>query len=227
MLGTLINSLAIIVGTILGLFFKNSINKKLSNTVMQALALCILFIGIDGSLKVNNLLVVIICMASGALIGETIDIDHRLNSLGDKIQSKFKNRNSNISEGFVTATLLFCVGAMAIVGALDSGLRNDYNILISKSILDGISSIIFSSTLGIGVALSAISVLIYQGGITIFATFLSPLLSEAVIGNMTCCGSLLIIGLGLNILGCTKIKISNLLPAVFLPIIADLVVKLF
>ena len=163
----------------------------------------------------------IICIAVGALVGEIIDIDRALSKLGDYFESKVKKSDNkvSISEGFVTASLLFCVGAMALVGSLESGLKGDYTTLFAKSILDGISSIIFASTLGIGVLLSVGTVFIYQGGITLCAGFLSGMLSTDVITNMSAVGSLLIIGLGLNILGVTKIKVANLLPGVFIPII--------
>jgi uncharacterized protein len=226
MLGTIVNFLAIVGGALIGLFLKGGIPEKISNTVMQAISLCILYIGISGAFKVENMLVVIICMSIGAVVGEFIDIDNMLKRLGDWLQSKFKNSESKISEGFVSASLIYCVGAMAIVGSLESGLQGKHDILISKSIIDGVSAIIFSSTLGIGVMFSGVSVLIYQGLITICASFLSPVLLPAVIANMTACGSLIIIGLGLNILGVTKIKVANLLPAIFLPILAPFILKL-
>jgi uncharacterized protein len=226
MLGTVVNFLAIVGGALLGLFLKGGIPEKVSNTVMQAISLCILYIGISGAFKVENMLVVIISMSIGAVIGEFADLDNMLKKLGDWLQGKFKNSESKISEGFVSASLIYCVGAMAIVGSLESGLQGKHDILFSKSILDGVSAIIFSSTLGIGVMFSGVSVLIYQGLITLCAAFLSPVLSTVVIANMTACGSLIIIGLGLNILGVTKIKVANLLPAIFLPILAPFVMKL-
>lgn len=226
MLGTIVNFLAIVGGAIIGLFLKGGIPEKVSNTVMNGIALCILYIGISGAFKVENMLVVIICMSLGAVVGEYIDLDNMLKKLGDWLQSKFKNSESKISEGFVSASLLYCVGAMAIVGSLESGLQGKHDILFSKSILDGISAIIFSSTLGIGVMLSGVSVFIYQGIITLCASFLSPVLSTSVVANMTACGSLIIVGLGLNLLGVTKIKVANLLPAIFLPILAPFVIQL-
>ena len=171
------------------------------------------YIGVSGALKGENTIVMIISIALGGLIGELIDIDSKLENLGNKIE-KMVNKNGStvsIAEGFVASTLLFCVGAMAIVGALESGLNNNYSTLLAKSILDGISSIIFSSTLGIGVILSSVSVLLYQGSITLAAGMLSNMLNDAAITNITAVGSLLIIGLGLNILGISKIKVSYLL----------------
>ncbi len=227
MLGTLVNFAAILVGSFVGLFLRGGISERFSNTIMQGVALCVFFIGIEGALKVDNLLLVIICIAIGALMGEVIDIDKKFKQLGDKLESKFKNSKSKISEGFVNASLLFCVGAMAILGSLESGLRGKHDILFSKSILDGVISIMFSSTLGIGVAFSSFAVLLYQGTITIGSHFLSPFLTESVVNNMDAAGSLIIIGLGLNMLGVTKIKVANLLPAIFLPILAQVIINIF
>lgn len=222
MLGTVVNCLAIIVGCIVGIFIKDRMTEKISQTIMNALSLCVLYIGVSGSLECEDTMVMIICIAIGALIGELIDIDKWIIKLGDKIEERFKKDNSNqlsISQGFVSASLLFCVGAMAIVGSLQSGLSNNHEILFAKSIIDGISSIIFATTLGIGVMFSSIAVFIYQGVITLGASFLSGVLSESVINMMSSTGSLLIIGLAFNMLKVTNIKVANLLPAVFLPII--------
>lgn len=224
MLGTIVNSLAIVIGAFIGLFLKGSINKKVSDTIMNGLALCVIYIGISGTLKGNNTIIMIISIALGGFIGEIIDIDKKLELLGQKIEKRFNKNGEKISvaQGFVSATLLFCVGSMAIVGSLESGLNGNHSTLYAKSILDGISSIIFASTLGIGVMLSAIIVFIYQGSITLVASFLSMFLNEVVINNMTAVGSLLIVGLGLNILGITKIKVSNLLPAIVIVVLLNL-----
>jgi uncharacterized protein len=219
MLGTIVNFFAIILGGFVGFLLKGGIPKKVSDTVMHGLSLCVLFIGISGSLKATNGLLVIFSIAIGAVIGELIDIDNLFKRLGDYIECKFKGKFGKVSEGFVSASLLYCVGAMAILGSLESGLTGKHEILFSKSILDGVSSIIFASTLGIGVLFSSLSVLVYQGIITMGAFVLSPLLVTEVVHNMDATGSLLIIGLGLNMLNITKIKVANLLPAVFIPII--------
>ena len=218
------NCLAIIGGCILGLFINGKVGKKVSTSVMNGLGLCTLYIGISGSLKCEDPIQMIVSIAAGAFIGEVIDIDKWFTKLGDYFEKKIKKRDENISisEGFVTSSLLFCVGAMAIVGSLESGLSGDNTTLYAKSVLDGVSSIIFSSTLGIGVILSVFTVLIYQGSITLAASMLSGILSTTVITNMSVIGSVIIIGLGLNILGVTKIKVANLLPAIFIPIIFGL-----
>ncbi|AWK52462.1 DUF554 domain-containing protein [Clostridium beijerinckii] len=229
MLGTIVNALAIIGGCLIGLIVKGRLTEKISSTIMNGLALCVLYIGISGALKGNDTLQMIICIAIGALIGEIIDIDKRLNNLGDIIEKKINSKRSSssnekisISEGFVTSSLLFCVGAMAVVGSLESGLQGNHATLFAKSILDGVSSIIFASSLGIGVILSSIAVLVYQGLITLLAGGLSTVLNDTVISNMSAVGSLLIIGLGFNMLGISKIKVANLLPAIFIPIIFGL-----
>lgn len=222
MLGTIVNSIAVIVGCLVGLVVKGRLTEKISTTIMNGLALCTLYIGISGALNGGDTLIMIISVAIGALLGEIIDIDKWLNKLGYYLESKFKGKKENnisIAEGFITSSLLFCVGAMAIVGSLESGLKGNHDTLFTKSILDGISSIIFTSSLGIGVIFSAVTVLVYQGAITLGAGLLSGVLSITVITNMSAVGGLLIIGLGLNMLGITKVKIANLLPAIFLPIL--------
>lgn len=230
MLGTIVNALAVIGGCIIGLIVKEKLTEKMSNTIMSGLALCVLYIGISGALKGQDTLIIIICIAVGALIGEIIDIDKRLNDLGNFIENKInlkkKNKDSekiSISEGFVTSSLLFCVGAMAVVGSLESGLQGNHSTLFAKSILDGVSSIIFASSLGIGVMLSSVAILVYQGSITLLAGCLSSVLTDTVIGNMSAIGSILIMGLGTNMIGASKIKVANLLPAIFLPMIIYLV----
>lgn len=224
MLGTIVNCLAIIIGSIIGLTIKGKISNKVRVTIMNGLGLCTLYIGLSGALEGKNTLIMIISIALGALIGELIDIDGKLTNLGEMIERKTNKGNNSLSiaDGFVTATLLFCVGAMAIVGSLESGLSNNHSTLFAKSILDGISSIIFSSSLGIGVILSSISVFIYQGIMTFGASLLSNILSDVAISNMSAVGSLLIVGLSFNILNITKMKISNLLPSMLIAVLLSL-----
>lgn len=232
MLGTIANAAAIIIGSLIGIVLKGGIPKKISNTIMQGLALCILFIGISGAISGasgarNGVeLVIIISIALGAIIGEALDIDNFFKKLGDNLESKFKGKDSKISEGFVTASLLFCVGAMAVMGSLQSGLEGKHDILFAKSIIDGITSIIFASTIGIGVAFSAAAVFVYQGIMTLASSFLKDLLIQPLIFEMKAVGSLLIMGLGLNMLGVSKIKVANLLPAVFMPILYQIILNL-
>lgn len=220
MLGTLINVSAILLGTLAGCLLRKGLPKRLGETIMQGLGLCVILIGITGAIQTADTLCVIISVALGGLLGALINIEKRLDFLGAKAQSLFdKNgQGSSFGKAFVTATLIYCVGAMAIVGSLDSGLRADHTTLIAKSLLDGISAVVFASTLGPGVGLSALAVLIYQGGITLLARVLSPVLSPQVINEMSAVGGLLIIGIGLNMLYDKHIQVGNLLPAIFLPI---------
>lgn len=240
--GTLVNAAAILVGSLLGMLLtwlaghfstllpaeSTLLAERLKTIIMQGVALCVMYLGISGCLEGNNSLIAILSMVLGALIGELLDLDKRMRSLGDWVQKRTEHLVTNggqasISEGFVTASLLFCVGAMAIVGALQDGLTGDHSTLFAKSLLDGISSIVFGASLGLGVAFSAVAILLYQGSISLMASFLQPYLGDAVIAEMTCVGSLLIVALSLNMLGLTKIKVMNLVPAIFLPILLCLV----
>lgn len=226
MVATLVNCGVIIVGCIIGLFIKGGIPERFNKIIMNGLALCAMFIGFSGALEGNNTIITIVSMAVGALIGELINIDKWLNKLGETIQKKLDKGNgkeSRIAEGFVNASLLFCVGAMSIVGALQAGLSGNYDTIYAKTVLDGVSSIIFSASMGIGVIFSSVTVLLYQGGITLCASFLSGILSQAVIAEMTAVGSLMIVGLGLNLLEVTDIKIANLLPGILVPVVLGLI----
>lgn len=221
MLGTIVNTAAVLIGASIGLLIKKGIPKRLGDSLMKALALCTIYIGVSGAFKGENTLVMIISMVLGTLIGEGIDIDKHVNSGVRKIEAKFsrgKSENS-IAQGFITSSLLFCIGSMTIVGAMNAGLLGDNTMLYTKSTLDFCSSIIFASTLGIGVLFSAAFVLVYQGGLTLLAIAAAPLLSNTVINEMTCVGSLVIIATGFNLLGATKLKLMNYIPAMFLPII--------
>ena len=222
MLGTIVNTIAVIVGAGIGIFFKKGIPEKLSDTMMKGLGLCTLFLGISGSLDGQNSLILIISIVVGALIGEGIDLDARLNQLGNWLENKFKSKDGSkvsIAEGFVSASLLFCVGAMTIVGSLQSGLQGNHEMLFNKSMLDFVAAIIFASTMGVGVMVSAAFVFVYQGAITMLAQWVAPVLSDVVIAEMNCVGSVIIMGLALNMLGITKLKVMNYVPAIFIPII--------
>ena len=236
--GTIVNALAVIAGSgavlIIKALFGKAIERSRSNgngnsffdrisaladPVMKALGLCVLVIGISGTLKGENTLVMIISMVIGTAIGTLLDLDAGINKLGKWIEDRTKGRFGNVTEGFVSASLLFCVGAMTVLGSLDSGLRLDHSTLYTKSILDFCASAIFASTMGIGVMFSSAFVFVYQGAITLFAQWLAPFLSVTAVNEMTAVGSVLIIGLALNVLGLTKLKTMNALPAVFLPIL--------
>lgn len=219
MIGVIANTFCVIIGSFLGILLKKCIPEKLSDTLMKTIGLCTIFIGVKGSLQGENTLVVIISLVMGIIIGELLKLDDLLNLGTKKLEEKFSKENNNFSSGFISATLLFCVGSMTIVGSLDAGLRGDNSILFSKSVLDFISSIILSSTFGFSVIISSVSVFIIQGGIVLLSHIISPILSTSVVNEITCVGSILIIALSLNLLNLTKFKIVNYLPAVFMPLV--------
>ena len=211
--GALINAVVIIICGGMGVLLKGRINKSISETITRALGLCVCIIGISGALN-GDLMLLVVSLMLGALTGELLKIDERLNNLGKNLQDRLTKGDgqSSFAEGFVTATLLFCVGAMAVVGSIESGLRNDQSIIITKSILDGAASVVFASYLGIGVLFSAIPVFLYQGAIEFFAGFLQNLLSDTLITQISAAGSVMIFAIGLNAALNTKIKVANLLP---------------
>ena len=222
MLGVLVNGAAILLGATIGLLLKKGIPAGMGDTIMKGLSLCVIYIGISGALKSTNLLILISSMVLGGVIGEALDLDGRLNRLVMGIEAKFAKKpasGTSIGEGFITASLVYCVGAMAVVGSLQAGLVGNNEMLFTKAMLDGVSSIIFASSLGAGVLLSSVPVVVFQGAIVLLADFVAPYLTEYAIGEMTGVGSLLIMAIGLNLLKLTDIKIMNLMPAVFLPIL--------
>ena len=224
LVGTLVNTCAVIAGALIGLLLGNILPERLRDTIMKGLGLCTIFIGITGMLESSNSLITIFSVAIGAIIGELCDLDGYLNRFSGRLEKKFHaNRQGgpSLGEGFTTATLVFCVGAMTVVGALNDGLMGNHEMLFTKSTLDFVSSIVFASSLGIGVMLSAAAVFIIEGGIACLASLISPVLQQnpTTIPEMTVVGSVLIMGLGMNMIGITKLKILNYVPAIFLPIL--------
>ncbi len=221
MVGVLVNTVAVIIGALIGMVIKKGIPERVSDTIMKGIGLCVMYIGWSGTLECKNTIVLIVCIVLGALIGEGIDIDKRFNKMATKLEDKMSKGDKKVSfaTGFVNASLLFCVGAMAVVGSIQAGIDGNNETLFAKSLLDFIAAIIFASTMGFGVALSSISVFIYQGIIAISAEAVSGFLSETVVAEMTAVGSILIFALGLNLVGLGKFKIMNYLPAIFIPII--------
>ena len=222
MLGTLVNTAAVLVGSCIGLLFRKGLPERFGQVIMKGLGLCVMYIGIKGALKGENEIIAILSIAVGAVIGELLRLDERLEKLGGWIERKCKKREddkTSVTEGFVSASLLFCVGAMTILGSLESGISGDHSTLFLKSILDFTCSIIYASTLGYGVIFSAATVLVIQGSITLLAGWIAPVLTETVILEMSCVGSILIIGLALNMLGITKLKTMNYIPAILLPLL--------
>jgi len=221
MLGVLVNTLAVIAGSGLGLIFRRGIPEKITRAVMSAIGICTLYLGFSGALAGRNALITIIALVLGTAAGTVLDIDGAINRLGQWAERAISRGKpaaaggASVGEGFVTASLLFCVGAMTVVGSLNAGM-GDHSMLFAKSVLDLIAAAMLSVSLGVGVMLSAAFVLVFQGAIALFAGVLRPLLSEAAIAEMTCAGSLLIMALGLNLLGITKMKIADMMPAIVL-----------
>ncbi len=219
MIGVLANVATVILGSLIGLLIKKGLSNRIASAMTTATALAVVYIGIDGMLSGSKTLVLVLSLVFGGVIGTWLDLDGRLERLGKKVEERFSGGSTKIAEGFISATLLFCVGAMTIVGALQSGLSGNHEMQFTKAILDFISSIVLASTLGWGVMLAAGSVLVLQGSIVLLAGAIAPALSTAVIDEMTCVGSVLIFALALNMLGITKIKLMNFVPAIFLPIV--------
>jgi uncharacterized membrane protein YqgA involved in biofilm formation len=217
MLGVIVNTVAVLLGSVLGTVFKKGIPKKVTDAIMIGIGLCVIYIGISGALKGKNTLVLILSMIFGAAIGTLIDIDNKMNRLGAWVEKKFsKNGTVSIAQGFVTGSLLFCVGSMTVIGSLNAGLQHDNQMLYTKSLLDFISSTMLAATLGIGVAFSAVIVLLFQGGMVLLAQLLQNFLSDSAVAEMTCAGSVIIIALGLNLIGISKFKVANYMPAILL-----------
>ncbi|MGM7723397.1 DUF554 domain-containing protein [Metabacillus sp. Hm71] len=218
--GSIMNAIGIIAGTMLGLFLRR-IPEQMKQTVMIAIGLSVVILGVDMALKSDNFFIVIVSLVVGTVIGEWLRIEDHLHHVGNVLERKLgKSESGNIAQGFVTATLIFVVGAMAIVGALDSGLRQDHAVLLTKSMIDSFTSIVLASTLGIGVLFSAIPVFIYQGGISLFANvihqFLSDSLLNILIAELTATGGVLIFAIGINMLGIKQIRVANLLPSILI-----------
>lgn len=221
MIGVLVNTATVVLGSLLGMLLKRGLPERICDGVMKALGLCTLYIGITGMLSGENALIAIVSMALGTALGTVLDLDGRLERLGNYLQRKLAKNPSqgSVSQGFVTAAMIFCVGAMTIVGSLQSGLSGNHEMIFTKSVLDLVSSFIMASTLGLGVLLAAGVVFLYQGALVLLAQWVAPLLTSAVIAEMTCVGSLAILALGFNMLGITKLKVANFIPALFFPIV--------
>jgi uncharacterized membrane protein YqgA involved in biofilm formation len=222
--GVFVNVGTVLLGSTVGLVLKKQIPEKLTNAVMTAIGLCTIAIGVSGVIKGQNQLVMIISLVLGTIVGTLIDIDDKLTRLGDRMQKRRENKkssdNATFSQGFVTASLLFCVGAMTIVGSMNAGISGDNQMLYTKSLLDLISSSMLAASLGFGVMASSVFVLVFQGGLVALSMVLGEFLSEFAVNEMICAGSVMIIALGLNLTGIAKIKVANLLPAlVFVPIV--------
>lgn len=236
-MGTIINTAAVVLGALLGLILNRRVNKALLDNIMKAVGVSVMFIGISGALtgmlKIQNgkidstgTMLLIISLVLGTLIGELIKIEDRLESIGEKLKKAVKSKSDGkFVDGFVTTTLITCVGAMAIVGALEDGLTGDYSMLLAKSLLDGIVAIILASTMGLGVLFSAIPLFVYQGAITLLSGVISPVLSDNLILNLSYIGSALIFSIGVNQVFGKKLKTGNMLPALLIPIIYEIIIN--
>jgi len=222
MIATIVNVILVLLGSIVGLIFKNFIGERFRSALTIALGLCVAGIGISAMVSTEDTLCVIVCMVVGTILGEAIDIEKRLEGAGELLRTRLVkgDGNSRFTEGFVTAALLYCVGAMAITGSIEAGLNHNYSIIISKGVIDGVTSVSFAATMGVGVAFSVIPLFLYQGAITLLAGWVGPYLPTAVITEMTAVGGTLILGIAINMLqlGKEKLKVGNMLPAIFLPI---------
>ena len=226
MLGVIVNVITVLVGASIGLLFKKGIPERVSKAAMIGLGACTLYIGISGSLCGENVLILIGAVVLGAITGTLLNIDGAINRLAEKVENKFRKegQKASVAEGLVTATLLFCVGSMTVTGSIQAGLTGDNSVLITKATLDLVSSMMLASSLGVGVLLSAGAVFVIQGGLVLLADFLAPFMTAGAINEMTCAGSLLIVMIGTNLMGITKIKVADYLPAIlFAPLIYNIV----
>lgn len=227
MIGTLINAGAILLAGFCGMLLRRGISDNISATMQKALGILIIVIGIQYGIKAENFAVIGLSLAGGVVIGEWRSWDGRLTTLGERLQSRFGNGKSDFANGFVSASILFCVGAMAVVGSLEEGLNGSYQILLIKSMLDAIFSILFAANMGIGVLFSALPVLVYQGSISMLASLVEPVLTAPVLNNVTALGGILIAALGLNLLKVTDIRVANLLPGLLLVPVIMAILSLF
>ena len=219
MQGTLINVLAVIIGSLAGLIIHSRLPRKITTITFQGIGLFTIFLGINMASKTNELLLMIFSIVIGSIIGEVIDIDQYITKFSEYLKSKIKSKNTKFSEGFITAFLLFCMGSMTILGTIEEGLGGEPRLLLAKSVLDGFSSIALAASLGIGVLFSAVPLLIYQGGLTLFAGLIGNSFNDVIIIELSAVGGLLLIGLGLNILEIKKLKIANMLPSLVIVVI--------
>lgn len=219
--GTLINAAAIVIASLAGILIGSRIGEEVRKSIMNVLGIAVMLIGISMGLKTENVLIPTLSVVAGTIVGEMVGIERWLENLGDRVERRFGR--GKFSEGFVGATLLYCVGPMAILGPIQEGLTGDISVLLAKSMLDGIASLALASALGIGVAFSSISVILYQGFFALLASELSRVVTDSMINELTATGGLLIMGIGINLLELKKLRVGNMLPAL---VIAPLVVYL-
>ena len=230
MIAAVVTAAVVVLGGLLGLLLGGRLKEEHTKTIVNALGICTMVIGITGAICTTNILIVILCLVVGTVIGELLQIERRLDVMGDWLKSKVARKGAGrFTEGFVTASLLFCVGSMAIMGSFDAGLRGDYSTIFAKSTLDGVMAVTFAAAMGVGVLFSAGAVLVYQGALTLLAGVVEPFLSAAAVTEMSAVGGVMLIATGMNILSLPKerIKVGNMLPGLFLPIVWFAVARFF
>ena len=230
MLAVFVNAATVIFGSLLGILLHNRLKEQHTKTIVVAMGICTMVIGMTGAIATSNILIVILCLVAGTVIGQLLKLEKRMDGAGDWLKKRVKNKNNaRFTEGFVTASLLFCVGSMSIIGSFDAGLRENYDIIFAKSVMDGIMAVTFAATMGVGVAFSAITIIVYQGALTLLAGVVEPLLTQSVITEMSAVGGVMLIATGMNIIGLTKerIQVGNMLPALIFPAIWFAIAGLF
>ena len=222
MIAAVVNSLTVVLGAWVGSFFGGRLQEHHTATIVKALSLVVLVLGISSAIKTEDLLAAIVCLVLGTIVGEALGLERRLDSLGGWLKKRFaRGKSADFTEGFVTCSLLVCVGSMAIISSMEAGIQHNYATIYSKSVIDGVMAVTFAINYGIGAAFAALPLLVYQGGLTLLASAVAPYLSNAVVTEMSAVGGILLIGTGINMLGLTKerIRVGNMLPAVFLPVL--------
>lgn len=230
MLAVLVNAATVILGSLLGILLHNRLKEQHTKTIIACMGICTMVIGITSAIDTSNILIVILCLVAGTVIGELLKLEQRMDGAGEWLKARVaKKSGGRFTEGFVTASLLFCVGSMSIMGSFDAGLRGDYDIIFAKSAMDGIMAVTFATTMGIGVAFSAVTVIVYQGALTLLAGVIEPVLSQPVITEMSAVGGVMLIATGMNIIGLTKerIRVGNMLPALIFPAVWFAIAGLF
>jgi uncharacterized protein len=226
MLGTIVNVVAIIAGSSIGILLKTRLPEKITSIVFQGIGLVTLFFGVAMAFRSQNWLILILSIVSGAVIGQLLDLDARMGRVGERLKKSLNINHKSFTEGMLTAFLLFCMGSMTVLGALEEGMNQNPELLLAKSVMDGFSSIALSAAMGIGVMFSVIPLLIYQGGITLFAGSLQNVISESLIMEITAAGGIILLGMGINILEIKQIKVLNLLPALLMAVVFYYLVNL-
>ena len=229
MLAVFVNALAVILGSILGLLFWKWLKEEYTKTIIFCMGICVMVIGITGAIATSNIVIVIVCLVLGTILGELTKLENRLDGAGDWLKKKIPNSGSRFTEGFVSASLLFCIGSMSIMGSFEAGLQGKYDIIFTKALMDGIIAITFAATMGIGVAFSALTIILYQGALTLLASVIAPILSDPVVTEMGAVGGVMLIATGMNIIGLTKerIRVGNMLPALIFPAVWFAIAGLF